>query len=124
MRMYDIIKKKRDGGKLSEEEIKWFAEGYAKGEIPDYQAAALCMAVFFRGMDLEETTALLGTMANAGIKASQGGTALKGAFTRLAREPAMAEKALRSLGVASRDAPLLELDIGEAPPSEHVLLRG
>ena len=63
MRMYDIIRKKRDGGALSETEIRFFTEGYVKGEIPDYQAAALCMAIFIRGMSLEETTAL--TLANS-----------------------------------------------------------
>ncbi len=66
MRMYDIIQKKRDGGALSEAEIKWFIEGYTKGEIPDYQAAALCMAIYFRGMNLEETTALTFAVRDSG----------------------------------------------------------
>ena len=66
MRMYDIIKKKRDGGKLSEEEIRWFIEGYTKGEIPDYQASALCMAVYYKGMVLEETTALTLAIRDSG----------------------------------------------------------
>ena len=59
MRMYDIIQKKRDGGILTDAEIKWFLEGYVKGEIPDYQAAALCMAIYFRGMNLEEVSSKL-----------------------------------------------------------------
>ncbi len=58
MRIYDIIMKKRNGGKLTSAEIQYFIDGYVKGEVPDYQAAALCMAIYFRGMDLEETTAL------------------------------------------------------------------
>lgn len=66
MRMYDIIKKKRDGGKLSAEEINWFIEGYTKGDIPDYQAAALCMAIFYKGMDLDETTALTLAIRDSG----------------------------------------------------------
>ncbi len=66
MRMYDIIKKKRDGEKLSDEEIKWFVDGYTKGEIPDYQAAAMCMAVYFQGMDEEETTALTLAIRDSG----------------------------------------------------------
>ncbi len=66
MRMYDIIKKKRDGGKLSEAEIRWFIDGYVKGEIPDYQAAALCMAIYFTGMDVAETTALTLAVRDSG----------------------------------------------------------
>ena len=46
MRMYDIIKKKRDGGTLTDAEIRFFTEGYVAGDIPDYQASALCMAIF------------------------------------------------------------------------------
>ncbi len=68
MRMYDIIKKKRDGDRLSDAEIRYFIEGYVKGEIPDYQAAALCMAIFYRGMDVEETTALTLAIRDSGDK--------------------------------------------------------
>ncbi|MBR0279567.1 MAG: phage tail tape measure protein, partial [Synergistaceae bacterium] len=56
------------------------------------------------GVSLEETSAMLGIMANAGIKGTEGGTALRGAFLRLAQEPKAVEKALNALGVASRDA--------------------
>lgn len=66
MRMYDIIEKKRDGFALSDEEIKFFIDGYTKGEIPDYQASALCMAVFFRGMNEDETVTLTKCMAQSG----------------------------------------------------------
>ncbi|MBO5362930.1 MAG: thymidine phosphorylase [Clostridia bacterium] len=66
MRMYDLIQKKRDGGELSEQEIRWFIEGYSAGEIPDYQVAALCMAIYFRGMSLEETTALTFAVRDSG----------------------------------------------------------
>ena len=66
MRMYDLIQKKRDGGELSKEEICWFIEGYSKGEIPDYQVAAMCMAIYFRGMTLEETTALTFAVRDSG----------------------------------------------------------
>lgn len=66
MRMYEIIQKKRDGGTLSEKEIRWFLEGYVAGEIPDYQAAALCMAIYFRGMSLEETAALTFAIRDSG----------------------------------------------------------
>ena len=66
MRMYDVIKKKRDGDALSSEEIRAFVEGYSKGEIPDYQAAALCMAIYFRGMSDEETTELTLAVRDSG----------------------------------------------------------
>lgn len=66
MRMYEIIQKKRDGGVLSEKEIAWVIDGYSKGEIPDYQIAALCMAIYFRGMNLEETTALTFAVRDSG----------------------------------------------------------
>lgn len=66
MRMYDIIKRKRDGGELSDEEISFFIDGYVSGEIPDYQASALCMAVFYRGMSSRETTALTMAMVRSG----------------------------------------------------------
>ena len=66
MRMYDVIKKKRDGERLTDEEIRWFIKGYVKGEIPDYQASALLMAIYFQGMDHEETTNLTMAMADSG----------------------------------------------------------
>ena len=58
MLMVDIIRKKRDGERLSKEEIEFFINGYVKGEIPDYQVSALMMAIFFKGMDDEETADL------------------------------------------------------------------
>ncbi len=66
MRMYDIIKKKRDGGALSKEEIDFFIKGYVDGSIPDYQASAFCMAVFYSGMTEEETANLTLSMAHSG----------------------------------------------------------
>lgn len=68
MRVYDIIQKKKDGRKLSVEEIKYFVEGYTAGIIPDYQAAALCMAIYFQGMDDEETAALTFAIRDSGEK--------------------------------------------------------
>lgn len=62
----DLIVKKRDGGKLSKEEIKYFIDGYTKGEIPDYQASAFLMAVFFNGMDTDETLWLTEAMLHSG----------------------------------------------------------
>ena len=66
MRMYDIIKKKRDGGELSREEIDFFIKGYVDGSIPDYQASALCMAIFYTGMTEKETADLTLAMAASG----------------------------------------------------------
>lgn len=68
MRMYDIIQKKRDGGVLSDAEIAWFITEYVKGNIPDYQVAALCMAIYFQGMSLEETAALTFAVRDSGDK--------------------------------------------------------
>ena len=68
MRAYDIIKKKRDGFVLTDEEIRFFIGGYVSGEIPDYQAAALCMAIYFRGMTDEETASLTFAVRDSGEK--------------------------------------------------------
>jgi pyrimidine-nucleoside phosphorylase len=66
LRAVDIIQRKRDGAELSPEEISSFIERYARGEIPDYQASALAMAVFFRGMTAPETVALTRSMMGTG----------------------------------------------------------
>ncbi|HOJ87486.1 MAG TPA: pyrimidine-nucleoside phosphorylase [Pseudothermotoga sp.] len=66
MRMYDIIKKKRDGSELTSEEIEFFVNGYVRGTIPDYQVSALLMAIFFRGMNQRETFDLTMSMARSG----------------------------------------------------------
>lgn len=66
MRMYDIIMKKRNGGELTREEIRYFVEGYTKGEIPDYQVSALMMAIYFRKMTEAETYELTMAMAHSG----------------------------------------------------------
>lgn len=69
MRMYDVIKKKRDGGRLDKAEIDFFINGYVSGAIPDEQAAAFAMAVFYEGMDAEETLNLTLAIAESGDKA-------------------------------------------------------
>ncbi|MBI5567703.1 MAG: pyrimidine-nucleoside phosphorylase [Chloroflexi bacterium] len=66
MRIPDIIEKKRDGGELTTAEIRFFVEGYTRGDIPDYQAAAWLMTVFFRGMTRRETADLTLAMAHSG----------------------------------------------------------
>lgn len=66
MRMYDIILKKRNGEELSPEEISFFVKGYTEGTIPDYQASALTMAIYFQGMSEKETATLTMEMARSG----------------------------------------------------------
>lgn len=66
MRMYDLIMKKRNGSTLNDEEINFMVRGYTKGEIPDYQMSAMTMAIFFQGMNKEETLALTMAMAHSG----------------------------------------------------------
>lgn len=66
MQMYDIIKKKRDGAALTKEEIDFFVSGYTTGAVPDYQMAALLMAVYYRGMTAEETAALTFAIRDSG----------------------------------------------------------
>ena len=66
MRMVDIIANKRDGKELTKEEIEFFINGYTKGEIPDYQASALLMAIFFNDMTAQESANLTMAMVNSG----------------------------------------------------------
>ncbi len=66
MRMYDMIRKKKSGKALTGEEIRFMTEGYAKGEIPDYQMSALMMAICFQGMTKEETLSLTLAMRDSG----------------------------------------------------------
>ena len=66
MTVLDIIEKKRDKKELTKEEIEFFINGYTKGEITDYQASALVMAIYINGMTNEETTNLTLSMAHSG----------------------------------------------------------
>ena len=62
----DLKTKTRDGDELSGAEIEWFVRGFTAGDISDYQAAALAMALYFRGMNARETTDLTVAMADSG----------------------------------------------------------
>ena len=66
MRIYDIIKKKRDNHELTKAEIDFFVEKYSKGEIPDYQASALLMAIYLNKMNKQETVYLTEAMMHSG----------------------------------------------------------
>ncbi len=66
MRAVDIIAKKRDDHPLTAQEIDFFVQGFTRGEIPDYQAASLLMAIYLRGMNAQETTDLTMSMARSG----------------------------------------------------------
>jgi pyrimidine-nucleoside phosphorylase len=66
MRMVDLIARKRDGAELSGEEIGWFIRAFTAGEIPDYQASALLMAIYLQGMSHRETVDLTLAMALSG----------------------------------------------------------
>ncbi len=66
MRAVDIIMKKRSGLGLSKAEIEFFIRGYVEGSIPDYQASALLMAIYFKGMEASETAFLTMAMLDSG----------------------------------------------------------
>ena len=66
IRPAELIHRKRDGGELADEELSELILGYARGEIPDYQLAAFCMAVYFQGLTAQETYALTDAMVRSG----------------------------------------------------------
>ena len=112
MRMYDVIAKKRDGGELTREEIAYFIHGYVKGEIPDYQASALAMAVYLRGMTARETAWLTMEMEHSGdtmdlssvegIKADKHSTGGVGDKTTLVLAPIVASLGVRMAKMSGR----------------------
>ena len=66
MRPQDLIRKKRDGGRLTRREIQFFVDGVASGGLADYQASALLMAIFLKGMSADETAMLTDAMLHSG----------------------------------------------------------
>jgi len=66
MYMVEIIERKRDGGELSTKQIEWFVRAYSDDRVPDYQAAALLMAIYLRGMNRRESVDLTMAIANSG----------------------------------------------------------
>ncbi len=112
MRVYDLISKKKHGQRLSKEEINYIIEGYVSGDIPDYQISSLLMAIYFKGMDLEETIDLTEAMINSGdvvdlshiegIKADKHSTGGVGDKTSLALLPLMASCGLKVSKMSGR----------------------
>lgn len=112
MRAYDIIKKKRDGYELTENEIKYFVTEYVNGKIPDYQASALCMAIYFRGMTDRETAYLTFAIRDSGkkldfsdipgIKADKHSTGGVGDKTTLAVAPIVASLGIKVAKMSGR----------------------
>lgn len=112
MRMYDIIEKKRNGHALSREEIEFFVNGYTNGDIPDYQASALLMAIFFNQMNYNETLNLTLAMKNSGdvldlteipgIKADKHSTGGVGDKTTLVLAPMVASLGVKTAKMSGR----------------------
>ena len=112
MLMTDLITKKRDGGKLSAEEIRFVVDGYTRGEIPDYQMSAMMMAMYFRGLDHDETVNLTLDMMHSGdvidlsavdgIKADKHSTGGVGDKTSLVLCPMMAACGVKMAKMSGR----------------------
>ena len=112
MLMTELIAKKRDGGTLTAEEIAFMIEGYTKGSIPDYQRSAMLMAMYFRGLDRGETTAMTMSMMQSGdvidlspisgVKADKHSTGGVGDKTSLVLCPMVAAQGIRMAKMSGR----------------------
>ncbi len=112
MLMTELIAKKRDGGVLSKEEIDFMIGGYTCGEIPDYQMSAMLMAMYFRGLDKEETVNMTMAMMNSGdtidlsaikgVKADKHSTGGVGDKTSLVLCPMVASQGVKMAKMSGR----------------------
>jgi len=112
MLMTELIAKKRDGGSLSREEIDFMIGGYTRGDIPDYQMSAMLMAMYFRGLDKEETVHMTMAMMHSGdtidlsaidgIKADKHSTGGVGDKTSLVLCPMVASQGVKMAKMSGR----------------------